>query len=268
MVRLLRMRTPMPPRTRPLLGLLAIVTAALALTSSGATAGSAQQTGMRMSREAMWPAPTEEDWALPCLITWQRTYDDALAVSRETGKPILVCVNMDGEIASEHYAGVRYRQPEIAALYEPYVTVIASVYRHTPRDYDQAGRRILCPRFGSVTCGEHIAIEPGLFDQFFEGRRVAPRHIGVELDRAEIYDVYYAFDTDTIFDALREGVANRSTVTVTIARGDRPIAERVTSRHNQDRTAVEAAYQRGMIQILLSKNYQTNFRLALEIMLE
>ena len=68
----------------------------------------------RVDREQMWFAPTAEDWARPCLITWQRTWEDALAVSRETGKPILICVNMDGEIASEHYAGVRYRQPEIA----------------------------------------------------------------------------------------------------------------------------------------------------------
>lgn len=44
--------------------------------------------------------------------------------------------------------------------------VIASVYRHTPRDHDERGQRIPCPRFGSVTCGEHIAIEPLLFDKF------------------------------------------------------------------------------------------------------
>ena len=92
-----------------------------------------------VSREAMWPAPTAEDWKKPCLIEWQRTWEDAVAVSKETGKAILVCINMDGEIASEHYAGVRYRQPEIAAVYKPYVTVIASVYRHTPRDYDDEG---------------------------------------------------------------------------------------------------------------------------------
>ena len=106
---------------------------------------SAQQPG---SREAMWPAPTEEDWKKPCLITWQRTWEDAVALSRQTKRAILVCVNMDGEIASEHYAGVRYRQPDIASLYQPYVTVIASVYRHTPRDHDDEGNRILCPRFG------------------------------------------------------------------------------------------------------------------------
>jgi tetratricopeptide (TPR) repeat protein len=197
------------------------------------------------SREATWPAPTAEDWKKPCLITWQRTYEDALAVSRETKKPILVCINMDGEIASEHYAGVRYRQPEIAKLYEPYVTVIASVYRHNLRDYDEQGNRILCPRFGSVTCGEHIAIEPGLFEKFMDGKRIAPRHIGVELDSAEMYDVYYAWDTDTIFNSLREGIAERKIQPEPFVRGDRPILERVPSADIVDRTAVESAYRSG-----------------------
>jgi tetratricopeptide (TPR) repeat protein len=201
--------------------------------------------GMRTSREAMWPAPTAEDWKKPCLITWQRTWQDALAVSRETGKPILVCVNMDGEIASEHYAGKRYRDPEIAKLYEPYVCVMASVYRHNPRDFDEEGRRILCPRFGSVTCGEHIAIEPGLFKEFFDDKRIAPRHIGVELNGEETYDVYYAFDTDSVFEAIKNGIENRDIVPKTVTRGDRTIVERVASRDIQDRIAVELAYQQG-----------------------
>ena len=54
----------------------------------------------RIGREEMWPAPTAEDWAKPCLMTWQRTWADAVAVAEETGKPILICINMDGEIAS------------------------------------------------------------------------------------------------------------------------------------------------------------------------
>jgi len=200
---------------------------------------------MPVNREEMWSAPTTEDWKKPCLITWQRTWEDALAVSRETGKPILVCVNMDGEIASEHYAGKRYRDPEIAKLYEPYVCVIASVYRHTPRDYDEQGQRILCPRFGCVTCGEHIAIEPGLFKEFFDDRRIAPRHIGVELDGRETYDVYYAFDTDSVFEAIREGVENRTNSSSVVIRSDRPILERVESRDIRDRKAVERAYLEG-----------------------
>ena len=201
--------------------------------------------GSSVDREAMWFAPTAEDWKKPCLITWQRTFEDAVEVSRQTRKPILICVNMDGEIASEHYAGVRYRRPETAGLYEPYVCVIASVYRHTPADYDEEGQRILCPRFGSVTCGEHIAVEPTLFEQFFDGQRVAPRHIMVELDRSETYDVYYAWDTDSVFSAIREGIANRKEQPLPAAGTDRPLEERVASRDVVDRVAVEKAFAQG-----------------------
>jgi tetratricopeptide (TPR) repeat protein len=195
------------------------------------------------TREQMWYAPTAEDWKKPCLLTFQRTWEDALDVSRRTGRPILVCVNMDGEIASEHYAGVRYREPQMAALYQPYVCVIASVYRHTPRDWDEQGNRILCPRFGSVTCGEHIAIEPILYESYFDGQRVAPRHVMVELDRAEAFDVYYAFDTESVFRTIREGVAGREFPPD--AGADRPLLERVTSRDVRDRRAVEEAYRKG-----------------------
>jgi tetratricopeptide (TPR) repeat protein len=207
----------------------------------------AQERGGRppVNREQMWPAPTAEDWAKPCLITFQRTWADALAVSKETGKPILACINMDGEIASEHYAGVRYRQPEIAALYEPYVTVIASTYRHNPRDYDDEGNRILCPRFGSVTCGEHIAMEPILYEKYLDGERVAPRHIMIELDGTETYDVYYANDTASVFEAIRQGIAKRTAKPKTVIRGDRPIVERVASPDINDRIAVENAYREG-----------------------
>lgn len=197
------------------------------------------------SREATWPAPSAEDWSRPCLVKFQRSYADALAVSKETGKPVLICVNMDGEIASEHYAGIRYRDPEIAKIYEDYVCVLASVYRHTPRDFDENGQRILCPRFGSVTCGEHIAVEPGLYEKFFDGKRIAPRHVGVELDKSEMYDVYYANDTASVFDRLKKGIADRKNPVPPVVRGDRPITERVKSFDNQDRIAVESAYLKG-----------------------
>ena len=198
------------------------------------------------AREAMWPAPTAEDWAKPVKITFQRTWKDALAVSKETNKPILVCINMDGEIASEHYAGIRYRDPEIAKLYEPYVCVIASVYRHNPRDHDDQGRRILCPRFGSVTCGEHIWIEPIVFEKFCDGRRVAPRHIAVDLDGKETYDIYYRNDVKSVLDDVRDRVPqDEARKPKVIVRGDRPILERVASRAVEDREAVEEAYRKG-----------------------
>src|SRR5262245_55183296 len=48
------------------------------------------------TQEEMWPAATAEGWAKPCLVPWQRSIEDALAISKATGAPILVCVNMDG----------------------------------------------------------------------------------------------------------------------------------------------------------------------------
>lgn len=206
--------------------------------------GSPAQLPATASRETMWPAPTADDWKLPCLVAWQRSFDDARRVAQATGKPLLICVNMDGEIASEHYAGIRYRRPETARLYEPYVCVIASVYRHNPRDYDDAGQRIPCPRFGTVTCGEHIAIEPGLYETYFEGSRIAPRHIMVELDLKKTYDVYFAWDTQTIFTALEKGIADRP-APPPLVEHDRPVVERVASADAADRVLVERTYAQG-----------------------
>lgn len=196
-------------------------------------------------REVMWRAPTAEEWAAPTLIPWQRTWADAVKVSLDTGDPIMICVNMDGEIASEHYAGVRYRQPEVAALYEGYVTVIASVYRHNPRDYDDEGRRIPCPRFGHVTCAEHITLEPIVFEKYLDGRRVAPRHIMVELDGAEVFDVFYAFDTASVFQSVNDGVVGRINPVPQIERPEPTIEEWVKSVAVKDREAVEEAYRKG-----------------------
>lgn len=192
--------------------------------------------------ERMWPAPTVQDWARPVPIQWQRTWDDAVRLSQQTKKPILVCVNMDGEIASEHYAGIRYRDPEISKLFEPYVCVIASVYRHNPRDYDDEGRRIPCPRLGCVTCGEHIAMEPIVYEKFLDGKRISPRHIMVELDGSEVYDVFYTWDVKSVLDSLDNGIKNREIEPEPIVKGDRSLLEKVASRDSADRAEVEQAF--------------------------
>jgi tetratricopeptide (TPR) repeat protein len=194
------------------------------------------------AREAMWYAPTAADWAKPVLIHWQRTWDDAVAMSQRTKRPILVCVNMDGEIASEHYAGVRYRDPEIAKSYEQYVCVIASVYRHNPRDHDEQGRRILCPRFGTCTCGEHMAMEPIVFAKFLDGQRIAPRHLLVELDGKKGFDVYLAFDTASVLQTIADGMNGRDVAVEPFVSGDRSLREKVASPHSVDRAEVETAF--------------------------
>jgi hypothetical protein len=195
-----------------------------------------------LTEQDMWPAATAEGWKKPVLIPWQRSFDDALRVAQATGKPILVAVNMDGEIASEHYAGVRYREPATAKLFDPYVCIVASVYRHTPRDHDEQGRRILCPRLGDVTCGEHIAAETELYAKYFDGVRISPRHLVLEPDGTETSDVYFSWDVQTVLTTLVKGAENRPPPIPLVH--DMPIVDRTASPDVGDRTAIETEYER------------------------
>ena len=195
-----------------------------------------------LTEEDMWPAATAEGWQMPVLVKWQRTFEDALLAARERNAPVMVAVNMDGEIASEHFAGVRYRDPETAELLNRYVCVIASVYRHTPRDYDETGARVICPRFGTVTCGEHIENERELYDKYFDGKRISPRHIMLDLEGKEQYDVYFSWDTQTVFTAYREGVKDWPLPNL---RTDRTLAELTQSADIENRERVERLYVEG-----------------------
>ena len=110
-------------------------------------------------------------------VHWQRTLADALDLQAATGRPILVALNMDGESASDRIVHENYRDPAFVAASRSCICLVGSLFRHTPRDHDDEGRRIPCPRLGHVTCGEHIALEPLLFERFLaDGERVAPRH--------------------------------------------------------------------------------------------
>ncbi|MCZ6597539.1 MAG: hypothetical protein O7B99_07870 [Planctomycetota bacterium] len=172
----------------------------------------------------------------PFLIRWQRTLDDAEAVSRATGRPLLLCVNLDGEPASEVFARGKYKDPAFAELLAGYVPIVLSPNRHTDADYDEKGLRIPCTRFGVVTCGEHIAAEPPAFERYFEGRRVAPRHLAIGADGARLFDRFLDQDLSVVDAALREnGAPHRD------ARLERLIA----SRDVADREALERAYRAG-----------------------
>jgi tetratricopeptide (TPR) repeat protein len=140
-------------------------------------------------------------------VHWQRTLTDALELQAATGKPILVALNMDGESASDRIVHENYRDRAFVTASRSCICVVGSLFRHTPRDHDDEGRRIPCPRLGHVTCGEHIALEPQLFERFLaDGERVAPRHALVLPDGTKPMDVSLSFDLreidDALFDAL------------------------------------------------------------------
>jgi tetratricopeptide (TPR) repeat protein len=128
-------------------------------------------------------------------ILWQRSLDDALALVRAESRPLLIAVSMDGESASDRIVRELYRDPKFVETTRRCVCLVASLYRHAPRDYDDAGRRIPCPRFGEVTCGEHMALESILNKNYLaDGERVAPRHALVMPDGRKVWDLSLSFD--------------------------------------------------------------------------
>ncbi|MFY9343520.1 MAG: hypothetical protein WAT39_13575 [Planctomycetota bacterium] len=135
-------------------------------------------------------------------VEWQRTLADALAVQQATGLPLLIAVNMDGEVFNERFARQTYRDPTFIESTRGYVCVVASPDRHNENDYDALGNRIECPRFPGCTCAEHIAIEPEVFRRWFNGTRNAPRHVGVSPAGKVLFDRFLDQSMATAIDAI------------------------------------------------------------------
>lgn len=178
----------------------------------------------------------------PPTVRWQRTLVDAEAVAEALGQPLLLCVNMNGEPASEQLASGRYTSPEFAALAAGFVAVIASPDRHTPNDYDAQGRRVLCPRFGCVTCGEHMQIEPTIFAKYFKSNRVAPRHMGIGVDGATLFDIFLTNDLATI-DAALQKHGRKAAEGATVPAAESSSRERAEAAY----LAADAAGRRGLL---------------------
>ena len=160
--------------------------------------------GGRGQRGGGWGRVTKESKAMPPLMPWQRNLDDALAMVAATGKPLLIAVNMDDEPASEGLAWARYRNPEFVQLASGFIPVLASPDQRNPREYDDHGRRIADWRFGRLLNSEHIDIEPILFERYFQGQRVAPRHLAIDKDGKVLFDIYLSNDLTIIDTALRD----------------------------------------------------------------
>jgi len=158
----------------------------------------------RAGRRGRWRRVSEADKKKPCLIPWQRSLQDALALVQKTGKPLLICVNMDGEPASESIAWGRYRDPAFAKLASGFIPVLASPNRHSPRDHDDHGRRLVDPRFGRLIDAEHIRIEPEVYARWFQERRVAPRHLAVSPEGKILFDLFLLRDLSIIDKTLAE----------------------------------------------------------------
>ena len=109
-------------------------------------------------------------------VTWVGEWEEAFELAKKTGKPVMVCINSkDGEGANERAAQRIYHDPWFVSLSRHFVMVVISTLKHAPRG--------ACPRFGKVTCKQHIdcwkmlAAEHG--EQFYipgTGNMISPQH--------------------------------------------------------------------------------------------
>lgn len=150
-----------------------------------------------------WTLSDSERGRSPAM-PWQRSLADALALSQSTGKPLLICVNTDGEAASENLAQGRYTDPEFVKLAEGFIPLLASPNWHTTRALDTRGERVECPRFGHLVCPEHIDEEPELYARYFTEQRIAPRHVGVAPDGTILFDLVLLGNLRSVDRALEE----------------------------------------------------------------
>lgn len=155
-------------------------------------------------------------------IAWQADLDAAVAAAKANGRPLLLAFNMDAESASERIVREQYRDPTFVEHANRCFAVMGSVFRHNPRDYDESGRRIACPRLGSVTCGEHIALEPKLYE-LLEGDRISPRHAFIDVDGTTRFDLSLLFDLRELEVALADAVKSVHQSPAPVKHGATPV---------------------------------------------
>lgn len=128
-------------------------------------------------------------------IEWRGSLEEALQAAQEQKRVIFLAVNMDGERANDRLAKDVYRDGAVVQLSARTLALVASTAEHAPE-----GRA--CPRFGSVTCREHQAVElaarRGILKPDPQGFVVAPQHVFLAPDGAVILSVPYEITAEEL----------------------------------------------------------------------
>ncbi|MFT7616628.1 MAG: HEAT repeat protein [Planctomycetota bacterium] len=111
-------------------------------------------------------------------ISWAKSLDSALAKAKAENKPLLICMNMDKDVANDRMAREHYHDPAIVAKTKEFVCVFVSRFKHTKDDTKT------CGRCGHITCKEHIKADLAVRELYFENSIsvVAPQHVFLRPD--------------------------------------------------------------------------------------
>ncbi len=139
----------------------------------------------------------------PSQIAWHSTVDAAVETAKRDHRVILVAVNMDGERANDQLAEDHYRDPTIGRIAANTCALIAS-------RFDHGSGSSPCPRFGHVTCAEHLAIERVVRKTWLEGAEdgsiIAPQHVFLDPDQKVLLSVPYLVSKGELEWCILEGI--------------------------------------------------------------
>ena len=145
-------------------------------------------------------------------VEWASTWEAAFRQAKDEGKPVLVCINSkDGEQANETTAKEIYHDPLFVALSRKFVMVLVST-----REHAKTGP---CPRFGKVTCAEHLRCWEDLNAACGEtfvvpgsgGDMISPQHAWFAPDGRLLRRKEYLLDKEELMRRMRATLAELGT---------------------------------------------------------
>lgn len=164
-------------------------------------------------------------------IDWVGDWKQAFQQAKETGKPVMVCINSkDGEQANERAALQTYRDPWFVPMTRRFVMIVVSVREHAAEG--------ICPRFGKVTCKDHLACWKELRTEYGDDfllpdttdEMISPQHAWFSPDGKLLQRQEYELFRDQLLKRMRDVLA---------ASGPSPLAN--APLDDRDRTALEQA---------------------------
>ena len=135
-------------------------------------------------------------------IEWEASWEAALARAKAENRPIVVCINMDGERANDRLAKKTYKDRSVVSVSKNTVNLFASLDIHGSGQCVRAGK--------GITCAEHLAVEKAvrvaLGLEGSEGRVIAPQHVFTGPDGTVLLSVPYAISKGELLWCWTEAV--------------------------------------------------------------
>jgi HEAT repeat protein len=92
------------------------------------------------------------------MLRWAPSIEAGLADAKAKGLPLMVALNMDRERGNDAMVKSVYTDPAVLAAAGKCICTVACMDAHDPVK-DPATGRMVCSKFGSLTCAEHQAVE-------------------------------------------------------------------------------------------------------------